>query len=163
MSVNNQTRKSHSKGTPFTTAAHSMFMVHSVPALAPLGATERCDLMMKDPGATRLRQKKGKTTDDREHRGGGTANHNEPRSKPNTTTSVDGPASSLTRYHQSSTRVLAKFMRAVHPEDTQTNVIAPTTKDIKAAQALLRLAAQVENHQRLQGRRAPGLISDCNP
>ena len=60
--------------------------------------------------------------------------------------------------HQSSAKVLARVRRVVFSGDMQAIVITPTHKDVRAAQALLQLAAQVERDHTLQGRRAPSLI-----
>ena len=67
-------------------------------------------------------------------------------------------SSSFTRDHQSSARVLARVMRAVLSGDRQEIVITPTNEDVRAAQALLQLAARVESDRTLQGKHTPRLI-----
>ena len=71
-------------------------------------------------------------------------------------------SSSLTRYQQSSERVLARVMRVVLSGDMQAIIITPSKQDLRAAQALLQVAARVERNNTLKSRLASSLISSTN-
>ena len=65
---------------------------------------------------------------------------------------------SLAKDHHLIARILARVMRAVLSGDKQAIAVKPTEEDIRAAQALLQLAARVDPKHGFQGRRAPSLI-----